>query len=581
MMDQTAPAHVPGDQSRRQARWVCSALIGVLVALFIAQGHRNIALPVENIVSWNVVIDDGYYYLQVARNIARGHGSTFDRVNTTNGYQPLWALMLVPIFWFTDDPVTALRAALMLATLLGALSMVLLYIGLQRLVGLGLGLLVCAMIAANPYFIQIVQGGLETPALFACLGGLVALWAVRGERILAGHRRSCLMLGTVLGLTVLARVDAALILAPLCLALAVWGPGTWKHRLGRAMWIALPAIILIAPFVLWSLITQGVPMPISGLVKRWVAETFTPTKELFERTEQWRGVSRTLNLLVWPKLFTVDESIFWIKPLLQIPLAALAFLGLRLLWSRRARLNRLSWLFVSTIALGLVIHGLVLYYVYRSCGHWNYHYFFPFALFTTVLILAPIPLLLCDLGLRLDRHLRGRLQRTFAALGALLCVPLVGYLIDEGLPAAEARYQSLRKPPAESFRKCRLDAAIYIREHYPPQEVFGAWWAGTLGYFSDRRVVNLDGVINSADFFKRVLRPDAAHRYVLEGPITHLVDFFWRDPLAANARPSSRAYWWEHEKEHIVHRLRKDLRLTHRVPYRPPSGIYLMDVAQR
>ena len=34
--------------------------------------------------------DDAYYYFKVAQNISEGHGSTFDGINRTNGYHPLW-----------------------------------------------------------------------------------------------------------------------------------------------------------------------------------------------------------------------------------------------------------------------------------------------------------------------------------------------------------------------------------------------------------------------------------------------------------------------------------------------------------
>jgi hypothetical protein len=42
--------------------------------------------------------DDAYYYFKVAQNISEGHGSTFDGINPTNGYHPLWLWVCVPIF---------------------------------------------------------------------------------------------------------------------------------------------------------------------------------------------------------------------------------------------------------------------------------------------------------------------------------------------------------------------------------------------------------------------------------------------------------------------------------------------------
>lgn len=60
-----------------------------------------------------ILVDDGYYYLQIAGNLARGLGSTFDGLNSTNGYHPLWAFALVPVFWLIpESPERALHIAL-------------------------------------------------------------------------------------------------------------------------------------------------------------------------------------------------------------------------------------------------------------------------------------------------------------------------------------------------------------------------------------------------------------------------------------------------------------------------------------
>src|SRR3990170_2331962 len=42
--------------------------------------------------------DDAYYYFKVAQNITEGRGITFDGINLTNGFHPLWMLVCIPIF---------------------------------------------------------------------------------------------------------------------------------------------------------------------------------------------------------------------------------------------------------------------------------------------------------------------------------------------------------------------------------------------------------------------------------------------------------------------------------------------------
>src|SRR5215204_7141448 len=65
--------------------------------------------------------DDAYYYFKVAQNISEGHGSTFDGINRTNGYHPLWMLICVPIFALARfDLILPLRILVMLMAMFNA-----------------------------------------------------------------------------------------------------------------------------------------------------------------------------------------------------------------------------------------------------------------------------------------------------------------------------------------------------------------------------------------------------------------------------------------------------------------------------
>jgi hypothetical protein len=55
-----------------------------------------------------------------------------------------------------------------------------------------------------------------------------------------------------------------------------------------------------------------------------------------------------------------------------------------------------------------------------------------------------------------------------------------------------------------------------------PHERVGASYAGLLGYFSGRTVVNLDGLVNSANFFSRVMAGNEWESYLQENHITWL-----------------------------------------------------------
>lgn len=72
----------------RSDRW----LLGLLVLFSAAVACTPLLLRLP--VTW----DDGFYYLEIARRLAAGEGSTFDGINPTNGYHPLWLLTLVALF---------------------------------------------------------------------------------------------------------------------------------------------------------------------------------------------------------------------------------------------------------------------------------------------------------------------------------------------------------------------------------------------------------------------------------------------------------------------------------------------------
>jgi hypothetical protein len=72
----------------------------------------------------------------------------------------------------------------------------------------------------------------------------------------------------------------------------------------------------------------------------------------------------------------------------------------------------------------------------------------------------------------------------------------------------------------------RYDAAVWIGANYPPNTIFAAWNAGQLSYFSDRTFINLDGVINSIDYYERVLSgPVPLAEYLSENDVEYIVDY--------------------------------------------------------
>src|SRR3990172_5771239 len=90
--------------------------------------HLVISLSNPNIILDWYSSDEGFYYFKGARNLAAGQGFTFDRLNPTNGFHPLWLFLITPLFAFAQlNLLFPLRLLVILSALLSAGTAILLY----------------------------------------------------------------------------------------------------------------------------------------------------------------------------------------------------------------------------------------------------------------------------------------------------------------------------------------------------------------------------------------------------------------------------------------------------------------------
>jgi hypothetical protein len=78
----------------------------------------------------------------------------------------------------------------------------------------------------------------------------------------------------------------------------------------------------------------------------------------------------------------------------------------------------------------------------------------------------------------------------------------------------------------------RYNVALWIAENSPPDTVYASWNAGQLGFFSERKFINLDGVINNVDYYERVLRGSVPLAdYLVENKVDYIVDYSIYHPI--------------------------------------------------
>jgi hypothetical protein len=285
--------------------------------------------------------DDGFYYFQIARNVARGAGSTFDGLHPTNGYHPLWLLALVPIFAVMPGPQAAAHAAVWLQGLLLAGATAVAYLGARRRLEpwpAAAAALVFLILALRPSL-----GGLEF-ALHA-LAVAACLWAVGA--------RPAWAVGLLLALAFLARLDNLL------LALVLVHP-RWRRASIPLLW---PTLLAALAYVAVNVALFGDTLPVSGLAKRlWSAHLLT--QDPVYRAHGFLGAKLSLlaSLLTRNPLGVVlaagSVGALALRPLRSYALFAAAQLaGYALLF--HGELSFARWYFVMPLLLaGLLVGAL-------------------------------------------------------------------------------------------------------------------------------------------------------------------------------------------------------------------------------
>ncbi len=465
---------------------------------------------VQSPIYW--IQEDGYYYLEIAAHLARGAGSTFDGINWTNGYQPLWLLALVPLLGIARSPENALQLCILLQGVCVAATLVLIYRTARLMLGYAPALFATLIWLA--FTIGESYKGMEY-ALHALGITVIAYIYLRYlTPDLPGPVSPYLALSLVASLTILARLDT--IGLGLILGLTLWirAASHGTLRLYRITAFALPIILTVTAYVVVNLVLFGTLVPVSGLVKEAWAQQLLQQDPSVQKYG-WLG-ARVRNLF-WtfddlPNAFPLYMTVGTFGAAAWSLLAALA--PARSVWGTALRrtLHPLAP-FIGYSLLNFLFYAITLY---RNLS-WAPWYYVIQPWLTALLAGFGLNMLWKWVAARWDMHFRlpTRVGVTIF-LTALILSPLIA-------PITYLRF--IESAEKSGYRYNPLyEGAMWARVHLPPDAVIGAWNAGTIGFLSERRTVDLDGVVNSLDFFERE-RGDLCRYWRVQG-ITYLVDVF-------------------------------------------------------
>lgn len=381
--------------------------------------------------------DDAFYYFEIARRISLGQGSTFDGINRTNGYHPLWLLVLSLTSLLRLSREAEARVAMVVGVIILGVAVFVLRGVAGRLAPsdrwVALLVPVAALSFASIY-------GLESQLAALMLSTL--LWQVARSEAEPGVGRGVLV-GIIAGGLVLARLDGALYVIALDL---IWIGRLWRRR-GQEGWPAsfhgllvclLAQLAILTPDLALNLFFFGHLLPISAVIK----------------AERAGGI-----------------NLSWAGSLLAVLSVAGLAIGLMASWLGRRRQMKMVW---QTALIGSAL-TLVLNLVAGGKESYSWYFTLPVmcsGLFVCVLV----------------SHLR-----TFGIRSSALA----GIVMGCGLIVLTGSISARLSQP--KFAE-RMDRARWIAANAPAQAIFAEGNCGILGYLSQHSFINLDGLTNSFSY---------------------------------------------------------------------------------
>ncbi len=481
--------------------------IAIWSVLIVGAAMRfGVALLPERILL-QLTWDDAFYYIRVAQNVVNGSGSSFDGLHPTNGYHPLWLLIIAPITVLIDGAALVRVLVLVQATVGVATALV-----LVRLLRPKLGAVpVVAALSIwwlNPMSVTNSVAGLETAV--ACLAVLVTIQAAF-RYTEDPSARSAVLLGLCIGVSFLARSDSVFASA----AVMAWillrarrhevSP-SWSRLLRHCLLAGATALCIAAPWFLWSLARFGTfeqassgarPMVLWDIARRQGVATDSLGSRISFGTRS--GVEFLIDTKLW---------LGW-----PPAVVAVGLIVTMLIWVRSkdgsTRSDEDSQQ-ITLMGIILVAAGVLLVVVHAGIRISPRWYYFEWVRLGLGIMFAGVTATYLRVGMRSPAEVRSPgldtpgfdtpgwsrseqadPRRSRRATHALVAIALLAIFATR---TTMARIEN----PEFKWHSTMVQTAEWLRANTDPQDRIVAFNAGFISYFSNREVINLDGVINNS-----------------------------------------------------------------------------------
>jgi len=439
-------------------------------AIFITIINLSVFFGLSTEQKMNIFPDDSFYYLVPALNISIGNGPSSDGINLTSGYHPFWMAVLACVAKVTGGSKNLLFSfSVASGAMLHAIAAVIVYITATGICPPCIAALSSIMYLFCGDALRESIGGTEAAILAFLITFFIFLETKKeGFRILKGILLGCIFLS---------RTDAFMFVAFLYFFSFI------REIFNRGMPAAVKKIGISAIFTLltvlpWFLISKavyGTFFQNSMMMKFLWRERLLADMSLY---------GKIYFSLVMFKNWLIGASDMY--PFLMLLISALAgYLvyqyssGVKNDFSGSQAKQRFS-ICVAALLCYVVLAGVFYSFRFSFVRSW---YFAPARLFWPLTVILLSSLITFDYSLKTSR-----------VISRIITTGLIIVVSYNSLLAVK----NYKTESSATNGAAQVVMAKWINNNLPKDAVVGAYSSGILSYFSERRIINLDGLCNNA-----------------------------------------------------------------------------------
>ncbi|MEM7821749.1 MAG: glycosyltransferase family 39 protein, partial [Candidatus Aenigmatarchaeota archaeon] len=223
----------------------------ILISLVI---RVSIALIDVKTLVEKILIDDSFYEFSISKNIARGKAPTYNGVDKTNSVHPLWILLITIPFFLTTNIYSAINIILLFASVIDTFTLLIIFKLIEKIFNSKTAFLTSVLYGLNPFIIFQILSGMEVVlSVFFVMLTFYAYFSFKDKFTI----KRALILGSLLGLAVLARWDNVFLLTSIFLCVLWDGRKKLIKHLSFCILAGSTSFIIFSPFLLWNFLNFG------------------------------------------------------------------------------------------------------------------------------------------------------------------------------------------------------------------------------------------------------------------------------------------------------------------------------------